>query len=86
MILQPLAELSKLSPSTLLKRRYQKFRRMGEGSRFSQEAMNREVELLLNISSVSDHTSRNGRSQRRKVAEDATHDVAAADVEAAASD
>ena len=32
-----------------MKRRYGKFRRMGEASEYSQEAMTREVELLMSI-------------------------------------
>ena len=32
-----------------MKRRYGKFRRMGEASEYSQEAMSREVELLMSI-------------------------------------
>ena len=89
-ILQQLAELAKLSPSKLIKKRYHKFRHMGEGSSFSQEAMNREVELLMSISGSPYRASGNGRSQRRKTAEEGTPDtpqqVAAVDVEAAASD
>ena len=84
-ILQHLSELSKLSPGKLLKRRYQKFRRMGESSSFSQEAMNREVDLLMSISSETpDRPSRNGRSRRRRNGDIDVHAIA--DVEAAASD
>ncbi|MFQ6030188.1 MAG: carboxyl transferase domain-containing protein, partial [Dehalococcoidia bacterium] len=50
LILKQLAEVSKLSQGKLLKRRYQKFRQMGEKTPYSQEAMDREVELLMNIS------------------------------------
>jgi len=82
-ILQQLAELTKLSPGKLLKRRYQKFRRMGEGSSFSQEAMNREVDLLI---SISDSSGRTGRSQRGSTTEDGVQEGAAAEAEAAASD
>ena len=88
-ILQQLAELTKLSPGKLLKRRYQKFRRMGEGSSFSQEAMNREVDLLISISDSSRRTGRNGRngrSQRGSTTEDGVQEGAAAEAEAAASD
>lgn len=68
-ILKQLAELSKLSQGKLLKRRYQKFRRMCEGSDYSQDAMAREVEMLVNISS--DGTQRRvSRSQKRKAPED----------------
>ncbi len=45
-----LTELTKLSQSKLLKRRYQKFRRMGEQTAYSQEALGLEVEMLINIS------------------------------------
>ena len=45
-----LAELGKLSQGKLLRQRYRKFRRMGETSNYSNEAMTREVELLMNIS------------------------------------
>ena len=74
-----------MSPGKLLKRRYQKFRRMGEGSSFSQEAMNREVDLPMSISSETpNRPSRNGRSRRRR---DGDIDVpGVADAEAAASD
>jgi acetyl-CoA carboxylase carboxyl transferase subunit beta len=85
-ILQQLAELTKLSPGKLLKRRYQKFRRMGEGSSFSQEAMNREVDLLISISDSSGRTARNGRSQRGSTTVDGVQEGAAAEPEAAASD
>ena len=85
-ILQQLAELTKLSPGKLLKRRYQKFRRMGEGSSFSQEAMNREVDLLISISDSSGRTGRNGRSQRGSTTEDGVQEGAAAEAETAASD
>ena len=70
-IMKHLAELSKLSQGKLLKRRYQKFRRMGEGSNYSQDAMAREVEMLMNISS--DGTRRRvSRSQKKKTPEDAS--------------
>ena len=48
-ILRELSKLSKLSQGKLIKRRYSKFRRMGEASEYSQEAMTREVELLMSI-------------------------------------
>ena len=47
-----LARLSKQSENKLLKNRYKRFRKMGELSSYSQEAMDREVELLLNISTA----------------------------------
>ena len=48
-ILRELTKLSKMSQGKLMKRRYTKFRRMGEASEYSQEAMTREVELLMSI-------------------------------------
>jgi hypothetical protein len=56
---------------------------MGEGSSFSQEAMNREVDLLI---SISDSSGRTGRSQRGSTTEDGVQEGAAAEAEAAASD
>lgn len=48
-ILRELNKLSKTSQGKLMKRRYGKFRRMGEASEYYQEAMTREVELLMSI-------------------------------------
>ena len=70
-----LTALSKLSESKLLKRRYQKFRRMGERSTYSQEAMNREVELLMNITSGPRRRSRVARGQRRRTSGEESHEV-----------
>ncbi len=69
-VMKELAELSKQSASKLLKRRYQKFRRMGEATPYSQEAMTREVELLAQISAVSVGRGQAGRTQRRRASED----------------
>ena len=71
-----LAELSKLSPSKLLKRRYQKFRRMGEKSAYSQEAMNLEVELLMNIAADGTRHGRVVRAQKRRAREESPSEVA----------
>ena len=71
-VAKQLAELSKLSESKLLKRRYQKFRRMGENSAYSQEAMNLEVEVLINISADG---GRRGRAVKRKTSAGATAEV-----------
>ena len=68
--MKQLAELSKLSPNKLLKKRYQKFRRMGESSSYSQEAMTREVELLMKITGSASHRGRGGQSQRRSGSDD----------------
>ena len=57
-----LAELGKLSQGKLLRQRYRKFRRMGETSNYSNEAMTREVELLMNISGAVPQKSANGRA------------------------
>ena len=65
-LLRHFGELSKLSQGKLLKRRYQKFRRMGETSNYSPEAMNREVELLMGISSGPRGQAPNGRTQRNR--------------------
>ena len=48
-VMRELSKLVKTSQGRLMKRRYGKFRRMGEASEYSQEAMTREVELLMSI-------------------------------------
>ena len=58
-ILANIVQLAKMSQGKLLKKRYRKFRRMGEESGHSQEAMSREVELLMSI--TSDDASPGGR-------------------------
>ena len=65
-ILTNLFQLSKMSEGKLLKRRYKKFRRMGEGSGHSQEAMNREVNLLMSITSGDEPPERPSRKRRKK--------------------
>jgi len=65
-ILTNIVQLSKMSQSKLLKKRYRKFRRMGEGSGHSQEAMNREVDLLMSITSGDAPPERPSRKQKRK--------------------
>ena len=65
-ILTNIVQLSKMSQGKLLKKRYKKFRRMGEGSGHSQEAMNREVNLLMSITSGDARPERPSRKQRRK--------------------
>jgi len=65
-ILTNIVQLAKLSEGKLLKKRYQKFRRMGEGSGHSQEAMNREVNLLMSITSGEAPPERPPRRRRRK--------------------
>ena len=65
-ILTNIVQLAKMSQGKLLKKRYQKFRRMGEGSGHSQEAMNREVNLLMSITSGDAPPERPSRKQKRK--------------------
>ena len=65
-ILANLYQLSKMSEGKLLKRRYKKFRSMGEGSGHSQEAMNREVNLLMSITSGDEPPKRPSRNRRKK--------------------
>ena len=65
-ILANLYQLSKMSEGKLLKRRYKKFRSMGEGSGHSQEAMNREVNLLMSITSGDEPPERPSRKRRKK--------------------
>ena len=65
-ILTNLFQLSKMSEGKLLKKRYKKFRRMGEGSGHSQEAMNREVNLLMSITSGDEPPKRPSRNRRKK--------------------
>ena len=73
-LLKQLAELSKLSPNKLLKKRYQKFRRMGESSSYSQEALTKEVELLMKITGSASHRGRSRHGQRRSGSNDEVRD------------
>ena len=75
-VAKQLAQLSKLSTSKLLKQRYQKFRRMGEKSAYSQEAMNLEVELLMNIAADGTRRGRVVRAQKRRGREERPTEVA----------
>jgi acetyl-CoA carboxylase carboxyl transferase subunit beta len=65
-ILKQINQLSKMSTGKLLKKRYQKFRRMGERSDYSQEAMTREVELLMSIKPGDAPLVRTHRQNRRR--------------------
>lgn len=65
-ILTNLVQLAKMSQGKLLKKRYHKFRRMGEGSEHSQEAMSREVNLLMSITSGDKPTGPPSRGKKRK--------------------
>ena len=69
-MLKELAGLSKLSEGKLRKQRYRKFRRMGERSTYSHEAVIREVELLRGISSGEREDGKNGRVQKKRTLED----------------
>jgi acetyl-CoA carboxylase carboxyl transferase alpha subunit len=64
-ILTNIVQLAKMSQGRLLKKRYQKFRRMGEESGHSQEAMSREVDLLMSITLGDAPPERLSRKQRR---------------------
>ena len=81
-VAKQLAQLSKLSTSKLLKQRYQKFRRMGEKSAYSQEAMNLEVELLMNIAADGTRRGRLVRAQKRKGREELAEVAVKAEEEA----
>ena len=68
-IVRQLAAVARLSPGKLMNARYKKFRQMGEKSAYSQEAMDREVELLLKISTTPRRADARGRSRRKRAAE-----------------
>ena len=61
-----LAQASKPSTNKLLGERYKKFRQMGETSAYSQEAMDREVDLLLQISASSRRAKATVSGQRKR--------------------
>jgi acetyl-CoA carboxylase carboxyl transferase subunit beta len=71
-IMRAMTRLNKMSQGKLLKRRYTKFRRMGEGSDYSQEAMTREVELLMSITAGERLPT---RSSRRRTTEPEPHEA-----------
>ena len=71
-ILRELGKLCKMSPGKLMKRRYAKFRRMGEASEYSQEAMTREVELLMSITAGERIAT---RASRRRQSEPEPHEA-----------
>lgn len=68
-IYRRLKEVSKASRSKLLGERYKKFRQMGETSAYSQEAMDREVELLLRITAGTRRTAQSTRNNRKRAPE-----------------
>ena len=71
-ILRELGKLNKMSQGKLMKRRYGKFRRMGEASEYSQEAMTREVELLMSITAGERLPA---RTSRRRQTEPEPHEA-----------
>jgi acetyl-CoA carboxylase carboxyl transferase alpha subunit len=71
-IMRAMTRLNKMSQGKLIKRRYSKFRRMGEVSQYSQEAMTREVELLMSITAGERIPARSGR---RRTAEPEPHEA-----------
>ena len=68
-IYRRLKEVSKSSRSKLLAERYRKFRQMGETSAYSQEAMDREVELLLRITAGNRRSTQATRNNRKRASE-----------------
>ncbi len=70
-IYRSLKEVSKSSKSKLLGERYKKFRQMGETSAYSQEAMDREVELLIRITAGTRRTGQGTRNNRKRASEKA---------------
>ena len=65
-LLRQLAAVAKLSPGKLMSARYKKFRQMGEKSAYSQEAIDREVELLSKISTGSHRPAAPSRERQRE--------------------
>ena len=80
-LLQHLNELSKLSEGKLLKRRYRKFRRMGEQSTYSQEAMTYEVEMLRGISTGEQIPARTRRWRKNKTSKEEPSEVSVSSVD-----
>ena len=65
-VIKHLGEVSKLSAGKMLKRRYDKFRHMGEDTAYSLEALNQEVDLLAGISSRSSYGDRLAEANGKK--------------------
>ena len=72
-ILRELGKLGKMSQGKLMKRRYSKFRRMGEATEYSKEAMTREVELLMSITAGERIPGRG--SNRRRATDPEPHEA-----------
>ena len=68
-IFRRLREVSRRSQGKLLGERYRKFRQMGETSAYSQEAMDREVELLLRITAGTRRQVAPARTARKEASE-----------------
>lgn len=65
-VMREFAQITRMSTSRLLRERHRKFRRMGELSEFSQEAMNHEVDVLLNIAQPTAQAGRRRRNRRKE--------------------
>jgi acetyl-CoA carboxylase alpha subunit len=80
-LIKHLHELSKLSEGKLLKQRYRKFRRMGEQSTYSQEAMTYEVEMLRGISTGERMPARTRRWRKKKTPKDEPSEVVGSSID-----
>ncbi len=65
-VMREFAQITRMSTSRLLRERHRKFRRMGELSEFSQEAMNHEVDVLLNIAQPTSKADQRRRNRRKE--------------------
>ena len=70
-IYRQLRDAVKISRNKLLAERYKRFRQMGETSAYSQEAMDREVELLLRITAGTRRPATAQPTRRRRAPEKA---------------
>ncbi len=66
-LMRQLGAAAKLSRGKLLDARYKKFRQMGENTAYSQEAMDREVELLSRISATPRRARARAANARKRV-------------------
>ena len=58
-IMKGLLEIEKLSSSKLLRERYRKYRKMGDMSEYAQDAVNAEIQLLMNLDNGKRSTTEN---------------------------
>ena len=65
-VMREFSQITRMSTGRLLRERHRKFRRMGELSEFSQEAMNHEVDVLLKIAQPTAPTGRGRRNRRQE--------------------